>query len=824
MVEERTALPVDEALPELLAALAGSPSAVLVAPPGAGKTTRVPLALLDAAWRGDGKILVLEPRRLAARGAAARMAATLGESVGETVGLRVRLGSKVSGRTRIEVVTDGVFARMIVDDPELKNVAAVLFDEFHERSLDADLGLALALDAQSGLREDLRVLVMSATLDGARVARLLGPSAQVIESEGRAFPVETRHAARDPRGRIEDAMASCIRRALGEEPGSVLAFLPGRAEIRRTAERLEGLSGDVEVVELHGGLDPRAQDRAVAPAGPGRRKVVLATSIAETSLTIEGVRIVIDSGLSRVPRHEPALGITRLETARASRAAVDQRRGRAGRTEPGVCYRLWEEAATASLPAYAEPEILASDLGSFLLVLAAWGVSDPATLSFLDPPPAPALAEARTALVLLGALDADGRLTERGQKIRGIALPPRLAAMLLDAVPAGDGPLAAAIALLVVERGLGGDGPDLGRRLDRFLRERGPRADDARRLSETWLRAAGGKPGDIDASRAGLVAAKGFADRIAKARGGERLGQFLLANGRGAALDETEALAREPFLAVLDLTGVAQQGRILLAAALTEADVLEAAGKDIQSREEVEYDEAAAAVRGRARRKLGAITLGERPLAVKSSPETAAALAEGLARRGIDRLPWSDAAQALRARVGFLAKAETEVGWPDLSDEALAANATEWLAPFIGDATALKDVGADDLGAALSALVPYDLRRRLDAEAPSHFEAPTGSNIPIDYAGEDAPTVEIRVQELFGLSRHPSIAGGRLPLTLRLTSPARRPIQVTRDLPGFWAGSWKDVRAEMRGRYPKHPWPEDPANAAPTTRAKPRGT
>lgn len=823
MRDENAPLPVEEALPRLTAALAGAPSAVLVAPPGAGKTTRVPLALLDAPWRGDGRILVLEPRRLAARGAAARMAATLRERVGETVGLRVRLGSKVSAKTRIEVVTDGVFARMIVDDPELTGVAAVLFDEFHERSLDADLGLALALDAQGALREGLRILVMSATLDGARVARLLGEGAGVIESAGRAYPVETRHLPRDPRSRIEDAMASAVRRALAEETGSILAFLPGRAEIRRTAERLEGLPASVEVVELHGGLDPRQQDRAVTPAEAGARKVVLATSIAETSLTIEGVRIVIDSGLARAPRHEAALGITRLETARASRAAVDQRRGRAGRTEPGVCYRLWEEAATQSLPAFAEPEILASDLGSFLLDLAAWGVADPAALAFLDPPPAPALAEARTALTALGALDADGRLTGRGEKIRAIALPPRLAGMLLDAVPAGDGPLAATLALLAVERGLGGDGPDLGRRLDRFVRERGPRAEDARRLAENWLRSAGGKPGALDASRAGLVAARGFPDRIAKARGGAP-GRFLLANGRGAALDETDALAREPFLAVLDLTGLAQQGRILLAAALTEADLLEAAADRIETREEVEFDASAAAVRGRARRKLGAITLGERPFAVAPGPETAAALAIGLAGLGIDRLPWSDAARALRERVAFLAAADPQGGWPDLSDAALGASVEEWLAPFLAHATTLREVKADDLGNALALLVPHDLRRRLDAEAPTHFEAPTGSNVPIDYAGQDAPAIEIRVQELFGLSRHPSIAGGRRPLTLRLTSPARRPIQVTRDLPGFWAGSWRDVRAEMRGRYPKHPWPEDPAAAAPTTRAKPRGT
>ena len=820
--EARPALPIDDALPALGEELTRSNVAVLIAPPGAGKTTRVPLALLAAPWRGDGRILVLEPRRLAARAAASRMAETLGERVGDTVGLRVRLGSKVSARTRIEVVTDGVFARMLIDDPELSGVAAVLFDEFHERSLDADLGLALARDAQGGLREDLRLLVMSATLDGARVSGLLG-GAPVIESLGRAFPVETRHLPRDARTRVEDAAAAAVRRALAEERGSLLVFLPGRGEIRRTAERLTGLPPEVEIVELHGGLDARAQDLAVAPAAAGRRKVVLATSIAETSLTIEGVRVVVDCGLSREPRHEPALGITRLETVRASRASADQRRGRAGRTEPGVCYRLWAEAATASLPPYAPPEILASDLGSFLLDLAAWGVTDPGALAFLDPPPAPAVAEARSALVALGALDGDGRLTARGEKLRSIALPPRLAAMLVDAISTGDGPLASLIALIAVERGLGGDGVDLSARLDRFSRERGQRAEDARRLAAGWLASAGGRPAPADVSRAGLVAARAFPDRIAKARGG-RAGAFLLANGRGAALDETEALARERYLAVLDLTGVAQEGRILLAAALTEADAVEAAGGEVEERLDVAFDAASAAVRGRSRRRLGALTLSERPVAVAPGPETAAALAVGLAGLGIARLPWSDAATALKARVGFVARAEPEAGWPDLSDEALAATTVDWLAPFLGDATCLKDVSAGDLSNALEALVPFALRRRLDTEAPTHFEAPTGSRHPIDYAGEDAPALDIRVQELFGLTRHPAIAGGRLPLTLRLLSPAHRPIQVTRDLPGFWAGSWRDVRAEMRGRYPRHPWPEDPAAAAPTTRAKPRGT
>jgi ATP-dependent helicase HrpB len=822
MADVAAPLPIEEALPRLAAALDRLNSAVLVAPPGAGKTTRVPLALLDAPWRRDGRILVLEPRRLAARAAAARMATTLGQSVGETVGLRVRLGSKVSARTRVEVVTDGVFARMIVDDPELRGVAAVLFDEFHERSLDADLGLALALDAQGALREDLRILVMSATLDGARVAKLLR-GAEIVESAGRAFPVETRHLPRDPRGRIEDAAASAVRRALAEERGSLLVFLPGRAEIRRTAERLSGLSPDVEIVELHGGLDPRAQDRAVAPAEAGRRKVVLATSIAETSLTIEGVRVVIDSGLARMPRHEPALGLTRLETVRASRASVDQRRGRAGRTEPGVCYRLWEEAATRSLEPFAPPEILASDLGGLLLDLAAWGVTDPSALAFLDPPPAAAASEARTSLAALGALDADGRITERGRRLRSIALPPRLAAMLLDAVPIGDGPLAALVALLAVERGLGGDSADLGARLERFARERGPRAEDARRLAGSWLAAAGGRPGETDLSRAGLVAARAFPDRIAKARGG-RPGAFLLANGRGAALDPAESLSRQPFLAVLDITGVAQEGRIVLAAALSETEAIEASRARVEERAEVAFDRDAGAVRGRLRRKLGALTLAERPVAVATGPETARALAEGAASLGLDRLPWSDAARTLRARVGFLARAEPEAGWPDLSDAALAADAADWLAPFLLEATALKDVSAGQLSEALAALIPYSLRRRLDAEAPTHFEAPTGSRLAVDYAGEDAPAVDVRVQELFGLTSHPAIAGGRLPLTLRLLSPAHRPIQVTRDLPGFWRGSWKDVRAEMRGRYPKHVWPDDPAAAAPTTRAKPRGT
>ncbi len=488
-------LPIDDALPQLTAALRASNTAVLVAPPGAGKTTRVPLVLAQEPWTKGGKILVLEPRRIAARAAADRMAKTLGERTGETVGLRVRFGSKVSAKTRIEVVTEGVFTRLILDDPELKGVAAVLFDEFHERSLDADLGLALARDAQQGLREDLKILVMSATIDGARVAALLG-NATVIESQGRAYPVETRYLGRDARARIEDQMADAVTRALRAEPGSVLAFLPGAAEIRRTETLLrERVDANTDVVALYGALDADTQDRAISPAPPGRRKVVLATSIAETSLTIEGVRIVVDSGLARVPRYEPDVGLTRLETVRVSRAAADQRRGRAGRTEPGVAYRLWDEPQTASLEPYARPEILSADLSGFVLDLAAWGAA-PETLAFLDPPPKGALAEARALLTELGALD-DGRITEEGHALRRLPLPPRLARMVVDAAREGAGALAADIAAVLTERGLGGDDVDLTHRVENFRRDRSRRAGDARQMAKRWAELAGGVDGEM---------------------------------------------------------------------------------------------------------------------------------------------------------------------------------------------------------------------------------------------------------------------------------------------------------------------------------------
>jgi ATP-dependent helicase HrpB len=823
-----TPLPIDVVLDQLARTLQGHNAAVLVAPPGAGKTTRVPLALLDAPWVRNRKIIVLEPRRIAARASAERMAHTLRERVGETVGYRVRFGSKVSRATRIEVVTEGIFSRQILDDPELNDVAAVLFDEFHERSLDADLGLALARDAQTGLREDLRILVMSATLDGARVAKLLG-EAPVVASEGRAFPVETRYLGRKADAPLERQMADAIAVALRADPGSVLAFLPGAAEIRRTqnylAERVRDAA--VEIVPLFGALDASVQDRAIAPAPKGHRKVVLATSIAETSLTIEGVRIVVDSGLARVPRYEPDIGLTRLETVRASRAAVDQRRGRAGRTEPGVCYRLWDEPQTASFAAYTQPEILSADLSSLVLDLAQWGVSDPATLAFLDPPPAPALKEARGLLRELGALDEDGRITAEGKSLRALALPPRLARMIVDSQALGAGEEAAEIAAVLTERGLGRDSVDLDVRLDQFRRDRSQRAGSARSLAQRWasqVAATAGKPGEDSSPSAGVMLAFAFPDRVARNRGN---GSFVLANGRGAAVDQASALARTPYIAVAELTGTAANGRILLAAPITQAEIEARFADHIETADEISFDRNALALRARRKKTLHAITLSEAPLALQSSVETARVLADGLISVGLDKLPWSKPAKQWRDRVMFLRKAEgdtSEHSWPDLSDDALAGQRETWLVPALYDKISLKEFSAGDLSEALMTLLPWELRARLEREAPTHFEAPTGTQLAIDYEAEQGPTIAVRLQELFGLNTHPSIANGKIPLVLELLSPAHRPVQVTRDLPGFWRGSYAAVRSDLRGRYPRHPWPEDPASAMPTRRVKPRGT
>src|SRR5215831_16515656 len=599
-----TPLPIDAATPDLVAALARGTTSVLVAPAGAGKTTRVPLVLADEPWAAGKKILVLEPRRLAARAAASRMAKTLGEKVGDTVGYRVRFGTMVSKQTRIEVITEGIFTGLIQDDPSLDGVGAVLFDEFHERSLDADLSLALARDAQLALREDLRLLVMSATIDGARIAKALG-DAPVIASEGRAFPVETRYLGRDPTKPIERQVAEAVERALRAETGSILVFLPVAAEIRRTETMVRERRADpaVDVFALHGSLDFDAQDRAVAPAPPGRRKVVLATSVAETSITIEGVRVVVDCGLARVPRYEPDLGLTRLETVRVSRASADQRRGRAGRTEPGVCYRLWDEPQTRALEPANRPEILVTDLSGFALDLAHWGVADPAQLAFLDPPPAPALAQAKALLGEINAIDRAGRITEEGRRLRELPLPPRLARMVVDAAAVGEAARAAEIAVVLTERGLGGNDVDLGHRLDALRRDRSQRATEARAMARRWAQIATANFSPLAMERreparagkelsVGALLALAYPDRVAKNRGAG--GAFLLANGRGANVDAASALARAPFLAVAEITGTAAQGRIVLAAPLTLAQIEAQFADRIESRDEIAFEPAGA--------------------------------------------------------------------------------------------------------------------------------------------------------------------------------------------------------------------------------------
>lgn len=811
-----TDLPVSDALTPLRAALADGPNAVLAAPPGAGKTTLVPLVLAEEPWL-TGKIILIEPRRLAARAAARRMAAMLGEEVGGTVGYRMRLDTKVSARTRIEVVTEGVFTRMALSSPDLEGIDCVIFDEFHERALEADFGLALALDIQSGLREDLRILVMSATLDTDRVAALLD-GCPVIESLGRSYPVDIRHIDRPPGTRIEAAMTSAIESLHRNETGSILAFLPGQGEIRQVASRLEGQLGPLtDIQPLYGGLSSQEQDTAIKPAPEGRRKLVLATPVAESSITIDGVRIVIDSGLVRQPVYEPSTGITRLETIKASQASADQRAGRAGRTAPGIAVRLWRAEQTKALPTFSTPQVLASDLSAMVLDCLAWGVKDPRELRFIDPPPDAAISEARVLLESLGAIDADGGLTGRGTRMRALALPPRLASMVDSGQEDGHGYAAAELAVLLTEQGLGGQDADLETRLSRFRSDRTPRGTSARALA---ARLAGSKKASANAAPAASLLVHAFPDRIARQRGAR--GKFVLANGRGAMIDETDRLAGAEFLVIADMSGKAQAARILAAAELTDAVLDEVLENHAVQRDDYVFDAKSGSVRARRVSRLGAITLAETPL---PKPDEAAAmhvLCEAIRKIGIKALPFSAAGLQLRDRIGFLHKS-LGAPWPDVSDQALLEELETWFAPYQPGVTSLKSIERDGLNEGLLSLCGHGARTEIARLTPSHYEAPTGSRVPIRY-DEGSPVVAIRVQELFGETRHPAIAGGRLPLTLELLSPAQRPIQTTRDLPGFWAGSWADVRAEMRGRYPRHPWPENPAEAAPTHRAKPRGT
>jgi ATP-dependent helicase HrpB len=809
----RAKLPIDAVLPRLLGALREGSRALLIAPPGAGKTTRVAPALLDEPWAQGRQILLLVPRRLAARSAAEYMAREAGEEAGATIGYATRLDSKVGKATRIIAMTHGVYLSRLQADPELGGVAAVLFDEVHERSLDSDLALALTLDAAEGLRPDLRILPMSATLDGERFGRLLGKPPR-IESEGRIYPLTLVHEGRDTGQRIEPQMASAIRRALNEHDGSLLAFLPGVAEIERTAEALGNLPPNFILHRLHGAIEPAQQRAALAPPKPGTRKLVLASAIAETSLTLDDVRIVVDSGLARRPRYDRGAGLTRLVTERASRAAVIQRAGRAARQGAGVAVRLWEEAANAALLAHDPPEILEADLSSLLLTCLMWGENDPARLPFLDPPPAPALAEARQRLARLRAIDGDGHITAHGRAIAAIPLEPRLAHMLVEAGERGFAQAAAEAAALLTERGLGGNDPDLEVRHRHWQRDRSPRAQAARRLAERWAKAKTAAVHPHDIAKAIALA---FPDRLSRRRdsSGE---QWQSVGGRGFRLDPASPLARSEWLAVAEVAGAASGARILSAVAIGPDEIEQLFASEIQAYTAVRFDPALAAISATKGRKLGAIRLSSAPDPRPDQAAIEAGLVDAVRRHGLAVLPWSDATNALRQRAAFAALHDESV--PDLPDSVLTARMDEWLAPLLHGKRRLDAVSPGSLHNALQGLLGYEAGRAVERLAPSHFESPAGSSHPIDYGAPGGPTVEVRAQALYGLKDHPMVAGGRVPLTLAITSPAHRPIQTTKDLPAFWAGSWRDVAKEMRGRYPKHPWPDDPGAAAPTLKTK----
>jgi ATP-dependent helicase HrpB len=843
-----TAFPIDAVLPELRAALRAETRALLVAPPGAGKTTRVAPALLDEKWC-SGQVLLLVPRRLASRAAAEFMASALGEQPGATIGYATRLDSKIGKATRVVAMTHGVFLARIEADLELSGVSAVLFDEVHERSLNNDLALALALDAAGGLRPDLRLLAMSATLDVERFRKLLGDPPTIV-SEGKSFPLEISYVGRDAAARVEPQMASAVRGALSDHDGSLLGFLPGVAEIERTAEALGTLPANVELHKLHGGLEPAAQRQALAPPAAGMRKLVLATSIAETSVTLEDVRIVVDSGLARRPRYDRGAGLTRLVTERASRAAVTQRAGRAARQAPGVAIRLWEEAATASLPEHDPPEILEADLSSLLLTSLLWGEPDPRRLPFLDPPPAAAIDEARGRLTTLGAIGADGRLTDHGRAIAALPLEPRLAHMLIDAKSRGFAGAAADVAVLLTERGLGGNDADLEVRWRRWRGDRTARAEAARRMAERWApripsplagegaeRSEAGEeaaetgatpPHPPAASRRappsppageGLACALAlaFPDRVSRRRdpSGER---WQSVGGRGFRLDPTSSLAGSEWLAVGEVAGHASGARILSAAAIGEAEVLELFADRIEVRHDGAFDPATGSVTPTRSRRLGAIRLSSGPDPAPNQHAIELTLLDGVREHGFELLPWDERSKQLRHRASLAHQFDPAVS--GLGDAVLMERLDEWLLPLLSGKRRLGDISSAAVASALEQLLGYDAARKLDRIAPAEFASPAGSRHPIDYSVDAGPTVEVRAQALFGLSKHPTVANGSVPLVIAITSPAGRPIQTTRDLPGFWAGSWREVAKDMRGRYPKHPWPDDPASAAPTLRTK----
>lgn len=834
-------LPIEEVLPEVRTALAAHASVVLQAPPGAGKTTLVPLALLDEPWLRGRSIIILEPRRLAARAAAARMSQLRGEPVGATVGYRIRFESQVSKATRIEVLTEGILTRRLQNDPALEGVGLVIFDEFHERHLHADLALALCVDSQHGLREDLKILVMSATLDGAAVSKLLN-DAPVVTSAGRSFPVEVKYLPRDPEGRLPVTVAAAVQRALEEQPGDALIFLPGAAEIRHAQELLEGmLGGSVEVLPLYGDLPWESQQRAIQP-GSGRRRVVLATPIAETSLTIEGVRIIVDSGYARVPQFDPVSGLTRLVTQRISRASAEQRAGRAGRTAPGVCYRLWSETTQRGLIPQAIPEIRGADLAPLALELAAWGVQDAASLAWLDPPPAASLSQARELLTGLEALDESGRITAAGKALAQLPLHPRLAHMLRAAQATQRGALACDIAALLAERDIfrkdARRSCDLAERVEALQGfRRGGRAtaqasgadanacqrvEQAARQWRRLIRVREDEALRVETGDVGPLLALAYPDRIAMQRVPNEP-RYQLANGRGARLPEWELRLRQSFLVAASLdAGTAGEGLIYLAATIT-AEALESQfARQLRKEEEVRWDEAQAAVVARRIEKLGALVLDAKPIRAADAEKLRAAMLDGVQALGIDALPWSDEARALQARVLSMRHWFPDENWPDLSDAALAEHLADWLGPYLDGITRRAHLAKLDLLAILKAQLGWKQSQQLDADAPTHLEVPSGSRLKLEYKPGESPVLAVKLQEMFGLADTPRIARGRVPVTLHLLSPARRPIQVTQDLKGFWERTYAEVKKELKGRYPKHPWPDDPWNAAPTARAKRR--
>lgn len=829
-------LPVLEALPRLRPALAQG-CAVLSAPPGSGKTTLVPLALLDEPWLAGQRIVMLEPRRVAARAAAARMASLLREAVGETVGYQVRFERKVSARTRIEVVTEGLLARRLQADPELPGVGLLIFDEFHERSLDADLALALALDARANLRPELRVLVMSATLDIARVAALLG-DAPIVESGGRQYEVDLRYVP--PRADLDhgSAVAQAVIQALQQTEGDVLAFLPGVREVRSAQNLLrERLTDRVGLYPLYGDLGPREQDAALAPDSGGRRKVILATNIAQTSLTVEGVRTVVDGGLVRVARFDLGAGANRLDTERVSRASADQRAGRAGRLGPGVCYRLWSRDQHAALPAHDTPEILAADLTRFALELAVWGASAPSALALLDAPPLAAWTYARDLLRDLDAIDGDGRVSAHGRALARLPAPPRRAHMLLRAHEHGLGSLACWVAAVLDERDAGS--ADLVDAVERFLRGRGdPAAQRRVRESVQQMRRllgvgdeASAQLDQLSATDIARIAAWAYPERIARRRPGMRDHRevaYQCADGGEATLPQDDALASQEWLAIahwsVDAGGFARRNarRIRFAAALEESQLLRDHPPAVEPR--VYWDAQTQSVVAERQSRIGALVVERKPLAAADGSAIAAAMCEGVRTLGLEALPWTEAAHQLQARVTSLRAWRGDEDWPDLGDDALLARLERWLLPHLDGVSRRDHLSRLDLAAILRQQLDYAQQQRLDRLAPTHLEVPTGSRIRLEYGPPGPPVLAVKLQEMFGCAQTPTVNEGRLPVVLHLLSPAQRPVAVTQDLAGFWARGYADVRKDLRGRYPRHPWPDDPLAAAPTRRAKPRGT